>query len=107
MSLQVEYPKLNPLTRLKHAEGFPRDKNLPGRKLTVFVIPAGRSNAEIDILDSAEVYEPSTGKWTLTNPMVDARYVFQLVTLANSSVMALGGTGSAGYTAAAEIFNSS
>jgi len=62
---------------------------------------------------SAEIYNPSTGKWTVTGSMVKARAEFVAVLLTNGHVLVAGGctsyssNGCLATTTAAEIYNSS
>lgn len=59
------------------------------------------------ILDTAEVFDPSTNEWELTDAMVSGRYVFQMVSLPNGTAMAIGGTGLKGFTSSTELFETS
>jgi N-acetylneuraminic acid mutarotase len=60
---------------------------------------------------SAEIYTPSTGKWTVTGSMVKARAEFVAALLPNGKVLVAGGctgynaNGCTAVTAAAEIYN--
>lgn len=60
---------------------------------------------------SAEIYNPSTGKWTVTGPMVKARAEFIAVLLPNGKVLVAGGctsydvNGCLAVTTAAELYN--
>lgn len=65
---------------------------------------AGLGVTDTSILDTAEVYDPESNNWTLTDAMVDARYVFQMVKLPNGTAMAIGGTGVTGFTSSTELF---
>ena len=42
-------------------------------------------------LASAEVYNPTTGNWTASGSLANARYYFQMVLLPDGSVLAAGG----------------
>ena len=57
-------------------------------------------------LATAELYNPSTGKWTATGSMITGRYSFVLIALPNGQVLAAGGTncGGGGLTSA-ELYN--
>ena len=65
---------------------------------------AGKDDADTCILDSVEVFDPATEKWSLMSPMMDCRYVFQMVSLSNGTCMAIGGTSTSGFTATTEVF---
>ena len=65
---------------------------------------AGKDDADTCILDSVEVFDPAIEKWSLMSPMMDCRYVFQMVMLSNGTCMAIGGTSTAGFTATTETF---
>lgn len=58
-------------------------------------------------LSEAELYHPSTGTWSITGSMHEARYAHALVTLDNGYVLAAGGTGGsdAPITNTAELYN--
>ena len=60
-------------------------------------------------LRSAEVYDPSTGRWTPAGNMSVARWSHSVTTLADGRVLVMGGTSSAGDTepplGSAEIYN--
>ncbi len=79
------------------------------------VLVAGGYNAFDGIFDldkkyylsEAELYDPSTGMWSATGSMREARYGQALVTLDNGSVLAAGGTAgqNAFITNTAELYN--
>jgi len=48
--------------------------------------------SEGDLLASAEIYDPATGRWTTTAPMIVPRLGNTLTLLANGNVLATGGT---------------
>jgi N-acetylneuraminic acid mutarotase len=62
-------------------------------------------------INSAELYSPTTGKWSTTGAMSTARVYFGLVLLKSGKVLAVGGctgqnsNGCTGVTAAAELFD--
>jgi len=68
------------------------------------VLNAGEGAADTGILDTAEIYDPVSDGWTPTDPMQAGRYVFQLVELSNGTCMAIGGTGTSGFTTSTELF---
>lgn len=73
------------------------------------VLVAGGINATTNgctTLATAELYNPSTGKWTETGSMTTGRYSFVLIALPNGQVLAAGGTncGGGGLTSA-ELYN--
>lgn len=58
------------------------------------------------VLASAELYDPATAKWTMTNPMNVARYGHTAVLLANGLVLVAGGEdASANWLFSAELYN--
>lgn len=72
---------------------------------------AGGINASLGqcgTLASGELYNPSTGTWSLTGSMSTGRYDFALTVLPNGEVLAAGGTncGGGGLTSA-ELYNPS
>jgi N-acetylneuraminic acid mutarotase len=75
------------------------------------VLVAGGNNNTHGYLSSAEVYNPSTGKWTLTGSMTVPRDGHDAVLLQNGQVLVAGGlnASSSGCTtlAAAELYNPS
>jgi N-acetylneuraminic acid mutarotase len=54
------------------------------------VLVAGGSNGS-SALNSAEVYDPSTGSWTIANNMNDARYYHTASVLTDGQVLVTGG----------------
>jgi N-acetylneuraminic acid mutarotase len=76
------------------------------------VLVAGGVSATGAILQSAELYDPATGKWTVTGSMVSPRYAHAAVLLPNGEVLVAGGiiqvsSGTVTCTAAAELYNPS
>ena len=59
-----------------------------------------------NILASAELYDPKTGKWSMTTPMNEARYDHAATRLGNGMVLVAGGKNrNADYIFSAEIYN--
>ncbi len=59
-----------------------------------------------NVLASAEVYSSSTGKWTLTGSMAEARESFPAVVLKNGNVLVSGGLGTSSVVlAGAELYD--
>ncbi|CAF1539251.1 unnamed protein product, partial [Adineta steineri] len=59
------------------------------------------------ILNSAELYNPTTGTWTTTGSMNVARYHHTASTLTNGLVLVAGGQNSDGDVNSAELYNPS
>src|SRR5581483_1424165 len=60
------------------------------------------------VTSKAEIYDPSTGKWSATGAMTAARGSFSLTALPNGQVLAAGGINGAGNpVATAELYNPS
>ena len=77
---------------------------LPGGKLLVAggidsVIDAGAASA------SAELYDPNTGTWTVTESMAVARSGFTATLLGDGTVLVAGGAVSGGALASAELYD--
>ena len=66
------------------------------------VLVAGGEDANFNLLSSAELYNPATGKFTPTGSMTTARVGQSATLLNNGQVLMAGGTGA---TAAAELYN--
>jgi hypothetical protein len=75
------------------------------------VLVAGGNNNSTGYLSSAEVYNPSTGKWTLAGSMTVPRDGHDAVLLPNGQVLVAGGInatlGTCGTLASAELYNPS
>jgi len=75
------------------------------------VLVTGGSNNTDGYLDSAELYDPTKGKWTLTGSMTVPREGHDAVLLQNGQVLVAGGInaslGSCGTLASAELYNPS
>ena len=54
---------------------------------------------------SAEVYNPATGKWTVTGSMTTPRFSHQAVLLHNGLVLVAGGFAGNNITTSAELYN--
>ena len=65
------------------------------------VLIAGGEDANFNLLSSAELYNPATGKFTPTGSMSAARVGHSATLLTNGQVLVAGGTGA---TAAAELY---
>jgi N-acetylneuraminic acid mutarotase len=76
------------------------------------VLVAGGENSSAG-LTSAELYDPTTGKWTFTGSMAIGRYAHSAVLLPSGEVLVAGGIvttsiqGIPSYTATAELYNPS
>jgi len=55
------------------------------------VLAVGGVNDSTGYLSSAELYNPSTGRWTLTGSLNTARYGHNMVLLQNGQVLVAGG----------------
>ena len=73
------------------------------------VLVAGGDNTTFEggPLASAELYNPSSGTWTLTGSMTSAREGHQAVLLLNGEVLVAGGDNASGTLSSAELFNPS
>jgi hypothetical protein len=75
------------------------------------VLVAGGLNSTTGYLASAELYNPSTGKWTLTGSMTVPRDGHNAVLVPNGQVLVAGGInatlGTCGTLASAELYNPS
>ncbi|BDA45943.1 probable Kelch-like protein 17 [Coccomyxa sp. Obi] len=70
------------------------------------VVPPGTSGTAV-FLNSSEIYDPMTGKWTSTGSMSTPRGAFQMVVLPNGTALAAGGTPDNLNTATPVSLNSS
>jgi N-acetylneuraminic acid mutarotase len=80
---------------------------LPNGKVLAF---AGVNDDEfMDALDSAELYDPSTGNWTRTSHLKCPRFSFAATPLLNGKVLATGGMvdDDGGVTYSAELYDPS
>ena len=66
------------------------------------LIAAGQNGG--GYLNSAELYDPSTGLWTLTGSMNYTRIFHTSSVLANGKVLVVGGSGSLSWTNTAELY---
>jgi Abnormal spindle-like microcephaly-assoc'd, ASPM-SPD-2-Hydin/Galactose oxidase, central domain/Kelch motif len=71
----------------------PRELNAQVRIAAGKVLSIGGADNSGNILASVEVYSPTSGKWTLTGSMAEARGNFPAVVLANGKVLVSGGVG--------------
>jgi hypothetical protein len=73
------------------------------------VLVAGGDNSSLGdgYLASAELYNPSTGSWTLTGSMSTARQRHQAVLLPSGEVLVAGGENASGTLASAELYDPS
>jgi N-acetylneuraminic acid mutarotase len=55
-------------------------------------------------LNSAEIYDPSTGTWTTTGNMTYGRYCHTASVLSNGEVLVAGGQNANGFTYIAELY---
>ena len=71
------------------------------------VLVAGGLDASGTALNTAEVYDPATGRWTLTGTMSSARAGFTMTVLADGRVVAAGGyaTSPSQALASADLFD--
>lgn len=73
---------------------------LPSGKV---LIAGGRG--ESGATATAELYDPTTGTWSLTGPMGTARSGHALVLLGDGRALAIGGSGGQGAAASAEVYD--
>lgn len=71
----------------------------------VLVAGGTGTNGVSGILSSAELYNPSTGEWTLTGSLNDVRYDHVATLLPNGLVLVAGGENSTGGLIDAELYN--
>lgn len=64
-------------------------------------------SSTINILASAELYNPSTGTWTLANSMTTARTGHTATLLTNGQVLVAAGESSTSFLSSAELYNPS
>ena len=58
-------------------------------------------------LASAELYDPSSGRWTATGSMAEARFAFRTTLLADGTVLVAGGRNDSDTLATAELYDPS
>jgi WD40 repeat protein len=69
------------------------------------VLAAGGANSSA-LVAVAELYDPSSGTWTATGSLINARYLHSLTLLPNGKVLAAGGLGYNGVPySSAELFD--
>jgi hypothetical protein len=84
-----------------------------GRAFHTFTLPANGQvlvaggDGSSGLLNSAELYNPATGRWTLTGMMAVAREEHTATLLPNGEVLVAGGYLGSDYTAEAELYNPS
>ena len=75
---------------------------------TATLLPEGRvlvaGGFKSDYLSSAELYQPSTGTWVLTDNLHQARTDHSATYLPHVGVFVAGGYGDVGYVRSAEIW---
>jgi hypothetical protein len=75
------------------------------------VLVAGVMSSSGTILASAELYDPASGKWTITDEMANARANHTATVLVNGEVLVVGGLTNSNpqspCTAASELYNAS
>ncbi len=71
----------------------------------VLVTGGYNTTSTINILASAELYNPATGKWTLTGKMHTARTGHAAVLLASGQVLVAAGESSSSFLTSAELYN--
>src|ERR1041385_449762 len=77
---------------------------LPNGK--VLVAAGFDNNTNLDGLVSAEIYDPATGKWTLTGNLNEGRYSHTATLLAGGKVLITGGTSAHSSLVTAELYDS-
>ena len=81
---------------------------LPDGKVLVAGGADSISETSVNALATAELYDPATGSWTATGPMIDPRAHHTATLLADGKVLVAGGSGSAAGTdslATAELYD--
>jgi hypothetical protein len=69
----------------------------------------GGQDAYRNVTSSAEIYDPATGKFSLTGSLIQGRFAHTATLLGNGNVLIVGGFGSTGATSpvtVAELYNS-
>src|SRR5208283_5566788 len=70
---------------------------------TLVLLSGGYNNS--GILSACQIYDSSTGKWTLTGSLANARYAFTTTLLNSGKVLAAGGgTATGTVLSSAELF---
>jgi N-acetylneuraminic acid mutarotase len=73
----------------------------------VLVVGGYNTTSTINILASAELYNPATGKWTLTKSMHTARTGHAAALLESGQVLVAAGESSSSFLTSAELYNPS
>ena len=62
-------------------------------------------DSSVDILSSAELYDPATGSWSGTGSLGTARQLHTATLLPSGKVLVAGGNGGTGYLRSAELYD--